>query len=419
MHAVEDEAGEKIGHVLFDERGEVDVVPALVALVAARQVDQARDRARHLHDGVHRIAALFGSRPNEQVVALVQELREWMARIDRERREHRKNFLLKIAARPGGALRVQLIHVMDEDIVLAQERLDLLVPERVLLRHHLMHDALDRFKGRGRAHPIGSDVARLARDLLLDAGDANLEKLIEVRADDPEELDPFEQRLGRVLRFLQDAAVELEPAQLAVDEIFRIGKIAFGRHFVRRRHRHDIGRRRRSRGGKRNVGRHKAPTPGSSGGYARKPCLPLRANNSAATLVKRRACRPQSIRKLDLRLTRCRDARGGVGVSESRTGQRPPLKERALDLQVGGHHHEVGIHSSRERAFALPPHRPRRCLRRHSDCFVRWRPDSLHHLPDEIDHAGCTAGQRGTVSQPAGAIAHDAIDIAEERKGSR
>ena len=125
-----------------------------------------------------------------------------------------------------------------------QERRDLGIPERVLLRHHLVRDAFDRFKRLRRTHPVGSDVARFARDLLLDAGDANLEKFIEIRADDPEKLDPLEQRLGRVLRFLEDAAIELEPAQLAVDEIFRGGKIGLRRRFVRRGHRHDVVRRR-------------------------------------------------------------------------------------------------------------------------------------------------------------------------------
>ncbi len=206
-------------------------------------MDQARDGARHLHDGVHRFAALFGPRPNEKIVALVQELRKRMTRVDRQRGEHRKNFLLKITPRPGRALRAQFTDVAKVDIVLAQERLDLFVPKRILLRHHLVHDALDGFENLGRAHPVRSDIARLARDLLLDAGDANLEKLVEIRAHDPEKLDPLEQRLGWILRFFKNAAIELEPAQLAIDEIFRIGKVGRGRRFVRRGHWHDVIRR--------------------------------------------------------------------------------------------------------------------------------------------------------------------------------
>ena len=93
--------------------------------------------------------------------------------------------------------------------------------------------ALDGLEGVGRAHAVRPDVARLARDLLLDARHADLEKLVEIRAHDPEELHPLEQRLRRILRLLEHAAVELQPAQLAVDEIRVIGKIGPRRPVVR------------------------------------------------------------------------------------------------------------------------------------------------------------------------------------------
>ena len=47
---------------------------------------------------------------------------------------------------------------------------------------------------------------------VVDAGDANLEKLIKVVAEDGHELDPLEEGLRRVLRFFQHAPVKLEPA---------------------------------------------------------------------------------------------------------------------------------------------------------------------------------------------------------------
>ena len=106
-----------------------------------------------------------------------------MARVHRQRREHRENFLLKITPRPGGAFRVELRDVMDSDVVFRQERRDLVVPKRVLRRHQLVHLALDGVERFGRAQSVRPDVARLALDLLLDAGDADLEKLIEVRAE--------------------------------------------------------------------------------------------------------------------------------------------------------------------------------------------------------------------------------------------
>ena len=116
---------------------------------------------------------------------------------------------------------------MNANAVFGQRRHQFVVPERVLRGDQLVHESLDGVECFRRAHAIRADIARLAFDLLLDAGDANLEKLVEIRAEDGEEFDPLDQRLRRVLRFFQNAPVELEPAQLAIDEIRRIGKIAF------------------------------------------------------------------------------------------------------------------------------------------------------------------------------------------------
>ena len=74
------------------------------------------------------------------------------------------------------------------------------------------------------AQPVRTNVTRLALDLLFDPGDPDFEKLVQIRTDDREKLDPLDQRLCLVLRFFENAAVELEPAQLAVDEIFRVAK---------------------------------------------------------------------------------------------------------------------------------------------------------------------------------------------------
>ena len=221
VHAIEDQAGKQVGDVVFNQRRQVDVFPRLVIAFAPRHLDQSRQHPRHLHDRVERLASLLGPRADEQVVALVQQLRERMTRVDRERREHRENFLLEKTSRPGRALRVQLRDFVDADAVLREQRHQFVTPERVLSRDHLVRGSLDRVEGVGRRQSIRSDVTRFALDLLLDAGDADLEKLIEIRADDGEELDPLDQRLRRVLRFLEDAAVELEPAQLAIDEILR------------------------------------------------------------------------------------------------------------------------------------------------------------------------------------------------------
>ena len=54
---------------------------------------------------------------------------------------------------------------------------------------------------------------------------ADHEELVEVRPGDAEELDPFEQRVRLIGRLGEDAAVEFEPPQLAIDVKRRVLEI--------------------------------------------------------------------------------------------------------------------------------------------------------------------------------------------------
>ena len=64
---------------------------------------------------------------------------------------------------------------------------------------------------------VGRVAAHAGRELLLQARDADLEELVEVRAEDREELRPLEQRSVGVLGEREHARVEVEPRQLAVE----------------------------------------------------------------------------------------------------------------------------------------------------------------------------------------------------------
>ena len=55
-------------------------------------------------------------------------------------------------------------------------------------------------------------------DLLLQAGDADLEELVEVRAADRQEAQALEQRRRRVARLLEHAHIELQERQLAIEK---------------------------------------------------------------------------------------------------------------------------------------------------------------------------------------------------------
>ena len=165
-------------------------------------------------------------------MASIQKMRERMAGIHSQRGEHWKDFLLKITTRPRRPFRRQFRDLAHANAVLCQLGHQFVLPQRVLRRHEFAHHALDTVKCLGCTQTVRPHVAGLALYLLLDPGDANLKKLIQVRAENGKELDAFDEGLGGILRFFQNAAIELEPAQLAIDKILRIRKTLFLRNVL-------------------------------------------------------------------------------------------------------------------------------------------------------------------------------------------
>src|SRR3984893_5465220 len=198
MNAFENKAGEQFGDVVLDQIGKINVSPRLI--FPTRQSNQTWNHARDLDDGMQRFATTLRFRPHEQVVALIQELRKRMTGIDRERRQHGEDFLLEVTLRPDCALRVELCHFLDPNPVLGQLGQYLLFPKFVLRRDQLPRDSLNIVKRLCRTQSIRPDPARLARNLLFDAGDAYLKEFVQVRTENGEKLDPLDQRLGRGLR---------------------------------------------------------------------------------------------------------------------------------------------------------------------------------------------------------------------------
>ena len=107
--------------------------------------------------------------------------------------------------------------VVDDLDALGREALAQLQEDRRVLGDEL-EDALAGVRQllAGRP-PVGrpGDGSRL--DLLAQAGDADLEELVEVAGEDRQELDPLEERIAGIARLVEDPRVELEPGQLAIE----------------------------------------------------------------------------------------------------------------------------------------------------------------------------------------------------------
>ena len=83
----------------------------------------------------------------------------------------------------------------------------------------LQQQLVELLLGRAAVRALGGDAFA---DLAGEAGDADHEELVEIGCRDRQEADALEQRMARILRFLEHAPVELQPRELAVDEAVRI-----------------------------------------------------------------------------------------------------------------------------------------------------------------------------------------------------
>ena len=79
-----------------------------------------------------------------------------------------------------------------------------------------MDHGLDGFKLFLRRHAGDVDVLDPAFDEVLDAGDADHEEFIQVRRCDGNEIQLFQQRVGRDDGFAQDPFIEFDPCTFTI-----------------------------------------------------------------------------------------------------------------------------------------------------------------------------------------------------------
>ncbi len=134
--------------------------------------------------------------------------------IDGERGEDREDLVEEPLPETGVMLR-HVVVVEDRD-AFGEERGADVGPDGRVFRHEL-EDAFPRggeLLGGGPA--IGRHRRRPRLDLLAQAGDPDLEELVEVRGEDGQELGSLEEWIAIVAGLVEDPRVELEPGQLAV-----------------------------------------------------------------------------------------------------------------------------------------------------------------------------------------------------------
>ena len=101
--------------------------------------------------------------------------------------------------------------------MLGQRREQGVVEDGVLPLDLLVHQLTDPRQRLVRLQAVGAGLFAGEVDLLLQAGDADLEELVEVAGEDQQELQTFEQRIGLIQRLLQHPDIELQLRQFTVD----------------------------------------------------------------------------------------------------------------------------------------------------------------------------------------------------------
>jgi len=132
-----------------------------------------------------------------------------VAGIEGERGEDGENIALELFARPGDLGFVELLNGAEVNALLGKGGEEGFVEELVLVGNHAENSGANCGEDFGGAEAIGTvHIASVVYELL-EGRDAYFEELVQVRTDDGEEFEPFEERLGRVLSLFENALIKL------------------------------------------------------------------------------------------------------------------------------------------------------------------------------------------------------------------
>ena len=186
---------------------------------------EPRQQVGHLHPCEPPLAGDRVAQEHRQVQREVRDVGERVAGVDGEGREHREDPLLEGLDEELLVVLVEVVPAGQADAVGRQGGDDLVEEEPLLALDERLDPLahLDELLA-GRA-PVGRGDADPGRHLLLQTGDPDLEELVEVLAEDGQELGPLEERHGLVGRQGEHPLVEVEPGQLAVEVARRLGRV--------------------------------------------------------------------------------------------------------------------------------------------------------------------------------------------------
>src|SRR5471032_3068675 len=213
LHALEQVIGVRVDH----RRQEYIVVASAADFF--RNLDHTRQQTRCRDDRQAGIATegVDTFELDDEVQALVHQQRERVRRIEADRGDDRRDLVAEEAAYPGLELGGPVATTNEADLMFFQFRQQNVVEDRVLTVDVTVHQFADPRQRLVRLQAIGAGLFTGKGDLLLQAGHANLEELVQVAGEDQQKLQPLQQRIGLIQRLFQHADVELQLRELAMD----------------------------------------------------------------------------------------------------------------------------------------------------------------------------------------------------------
>ena len=184
--------------------------------------DEARKHVGHFDSREFRASGMADH--HREVLAQVGDERKRVARIEGERRQNGTDLTREVGVKMFANLRRPVLRLAEHDLLGRQKRPQLF-PALSEVVQHLHTAAAHRGELLQRVEAVRCDVFDSLPQILLRRRDANHEELVEIRRGNREEFHSFEQRMRRIEGLVEDALIELEPAQLAVDVERRVLEI--------------------------------------------------------------------------------------------------------------------------------------------------------------------------------------------------
>ena len=195
--------------------------PHLAALAGLRQPHEAFDAVRHADQRIHRPAVLGAGKLQGDREAEIGNERERMRRIDGERRQQRKDVREEIIFEPGllGLGDVGAVDQHDAGAAPARRAARATAPAGPPPAARPPRRCARA--ARPGVNPSGLCVAIPARTCARRPATRTMKNSSRLFGRDRQEPQPLEQRMLAIGGFFEDAAIEIEPGQLAIDEALR------------------------------------------------------------------------------------------------------------------------------------------------------------------------------------------------------